>query len=165
VDTEVHIRLNYRTCRLDLHLNAPVINSPYIDDCPYSTTSPENGEFMFLYCVSVPAAVIFAILFGIITILHIVQGIRYRKPFTWVVAMGAAWETIGFVTRTFLRAHPASTAFGALSQVLILLAPLWLNAFVYMILGRAVLYFVPEQKFWGITARRLALYFVLLDIA
>lgn len=33
-----------------------------------------------------------------------------------------------------------------------------------MILGRMVLYFVPEQAVWGIKARRLTLLFVLLDV-
>ena len=47
---------------------------------------------------------------------------------------------------------------------LILLSPLWINAFLYMLMARLVLFFVPEQRLGGITARRLSLVFVLLDI-
>lgn len=78
--------------------------------------------------------------------------------------MGSAWESGGLITRAFLRDRPTSLPFGATSQIIILLAPLWLNGFIFIILGRVVLLFAPEQKVWGINARRLALSFVLLDI-
>lgn len=124
-----------------------------------------QGDSIFLYCVSLGAAILFAVLFGLMTLVHSYLAYRYKKPFCWVIAMGAAWETAGFVLRAFLPKHPASIPFGAGSQVLILLAPLWLNGFVYMCFGRVVLYFVPGQQVWGISAKRFALIFVLLDVA
>lgn len=78
--------------------------------------------------------------------------------------MGAMWYTAGFALRALVPDDPGSITYGATSQILILLAPLWLNGFVYMIIGRVVLYFVPEKKVWNISARKLALVFVLLDI-
>jgi hypothetical protein len=38
------------------------------------------------------------------------------------------------------------------------------NAFCYMILGRMIQFFVPDQKLVGVRARRFTLVFVLLDI-
>lgn len=49
-------------------------------------------------------------------------------------------------------------------QLLIILAPIWLNAFVYMVLGRMIHFLIPEQKIFGVSARRLTLIFVLLDV-
>lgn len=43
-------------------------------------------------------------------------------------------------------------------------APLWTNAFVYMIMGRMVWNYVPTAKIFGVTAWRFGAYFVLLDI-
>lgn len=43
-------------------------------------------------------------------------------------------------------------------------APLWTNAFVYMVVGRMVWNFVPTAKILGITAWRFGTYFVILDI-
>jgi hypothetical protein len=49
-------------------------------------------------------------------------------------------------------------------ELLILLAPLWINAFDYMILGRMIYYYLPEKKLLGIGAQRFAVYFVCMDI-
>lgn len=50
------------------------------------------------------------------------------------------------------------------SSLLVLLAPLWVNAFVYMVFGRMVYFFLPEQKIVGIRAIHMAKWFVWLDI-
>lgn len=44
------------------------------------------------------------------------------------------------------------------------MAPLWVNAFVYMIMGRMVWNYVPTAKLLGIKASRFGAYFVILDI-
>ena len=44
------------------------------------------------------------------------------------------------------------------------LAPLWINAYVYMVLGRMVYNFTTSAKILGVKAWRFGLYFVLLDI-
>lgn len=49
-------------------------------------------------------------------------------------------------------------------QLLIILAPVWLNAFVYMVLGRMIYFYIPEKKIFGISAQRITLVFVLLDV-
>ena len=41
---------------------------------------------------------------------------------------------------------------------------MWINAFLYMVLGRMILYFLPEGKVLGIRARWLTFMFVLSDI-
>ncbi|KAJ6584385.1 RTA1 like protein-domain-containing protein [Mycena capillaripes] len=117
-----------------------------------------------MYCPSFPAAVLFSVLFGLTTIAHIIQAIHYRKKFCWVVIMAGLWETAGLVLRVFSVLHTTSTAFGEPSQILILLAPLWINAFLYVLMSRIVHFFVPEKHVAGISARRLSLCFVLLDI-
>ena len=52
----------------------------------------------------------------------------------------------------------------AAAQLLVLLAPLWINAFVYMIFGRMVYYFTPNKKIKGIKAESMAKIFIWLDI-
>jgi len=123
-----------------------------------------NENYAFMYCPSFPAAVLFSVLFGLTTIAHIIQAVHYRKKFCWVVIMAGLWETAGLVLRVFSVLHTTSTAFGEPSQILILLAPLWINAFLYVLMSRVVHFFVPEKHVAGISARRLSLCFVLLDI-
>ena len=45
-----------------------------------------------------------------------------------------------------------------------LLAPLWINAFLYMVVGRMVYFFDDEKKLGGVSAIRLGTLFVVLDI-
>ncbi|KAJ6589220.1 RTA1 like protein-domain-containing protein [Mycena capillaripes] len=124
----------------------------------------ENENYSFLYCPSFPAAVLFSALFGLTTFAHLVQAIHYRKKFCWVVIMAGMWETGGLVLRVFSVLNTTSLAFGIPSQLLILLAPLWINAFLYVLMSRFVYFFVPDKHVGGISARRLSLCFVLLDI-
>jgi hypothetical protein len=78
--------------------------------------------------------------------------------------MGAIWETTSFVIRTISIQHPSAEGIYDLHFILFLLAPLWINAFVYMLLGRMVYYYIPDKKLFRIRAERMALIFVLLDI-
>ncbi|KAJ7148650.1 RTA1 like protein-domain-containing protein [Mycena crocata] len=123
-----------------------------------------NENFNFLYCPSFPAVVSFSALFGLTTLTHIVQALHYRKRFCWVVIMGGVWETVGLVLRVMSVLHTTSPVWGTPSQLLILLAPLSVNAFLYVVMSRFVHFFVPERSVAGIGARRLSLCFVLLDV-
>jgi len=123
-----------------------------------------NSNYNFLYCPSFPAAVIFSALFGITMLAHLIQAVHYRKRFCWVIVMAGIWETSGLTLRVFSVLNTTSTTFGIPSQLLILLSPLWINAFLYVLMSRLVYFFVPEKRVAGISARRLSLCFVLLDI-
>ncbi|KAJ6589219.1 RTA1 like protein-domain-containing protein [Mycena capillaripes] len=123
---------------------------------------PHDENYNFLYCPSFPAAVLFSALFGLTTLVHLVQAFHYRKKFCWVIIMAGMWETAGL--RVYSVLNTTSAAFGTPSQLLILLAPLWINAFLYVLMSRLVYFFVPDKHVIGISARRLSLCFVLLDI-
>ncbi|KAF8847501.1 hypothetical protein BDZ45DRAFT_709653 [Acephala macrosclerotiorum] len=126
-----------------------------------ATTTPDTT---WQFCPSIAASDLFIFLFGITTLFHIYQGIKTRKWYTLAVIMGALWETFAFVGRTLSINQPASEGLYTLWFVLILVAPLWINGFVYMILGRMVYNFAPSQTVFRIPARRLGVYFVTLDI-
>lgn len=128
----------------------------------YPVTDPNAN---WNYCPSFPAAVLFCILFGITTIIHVVQASIYKKPFAFVICMGAAWECAGYVFRILSVIHELNSTFALVQLLLILLAPLWINAFIYMVLGRAIHFFLEDDRVLGIRARRITLMFVLFDIA
>ncbi|KAK2767792.1 hypothetical protein FQN54_003951 [Arachnomyces sp. PD_36] len=124
----------------------------------------EKEDLAWTYCPSFGAAVAFAVFFGLATVAHIYQAFHYRKKFCWVIILSCSWETAGFA----MRAVSAKEIYGLWhfipQQLLIILAPIWLNAFVYMVMGRMILFLIPEQKIFGVSARRLTLIFVSLDI-
>ncbi|KAH6694237.1 RTA1 domain-containing protein [Leptodontidium sp. MPI-SDFR-AT-0119] len=125
-------------------------------------TDPDN---MWTYCPSLPLAAVFAALFFVTTAVHIFQAHKFKKSFCWVLIMGAIWETAAFVIRCISIENPTIEGAYDPQFILILLAPLWINAFAYMVLGRMVFFFLENKRLYGVKAERMALVFVLLDLA
>lgn len=119
---------------------------------------------LWKYCPSLAAALVFFILFGGSTLFHIFQAIKFRKTFCWVLIMGGIWETLAYITRFISAQNPTKSGTYDLNFILILLAPLWINAFDYMLLGRMVWFFLPEKKLFGIKASMMGVMFVCLDV-
>lgn len=87
---------------------------------------------MWDFCPNTGAAYFFCVLFALTLLTHIGQGIYYRKWYTMVICMSALWQFLAYVFRVLSIQHPAS--FGAYAGwfVLLLVAPVWTNAFVYV---------------------------------
>jgi hypothetical protein len=84
--------------------------------------------------------------------------------YTWVIATSAAAQLAAYVFRIISIKTPSSDGLYAAWFVVILVAPLWTNAFVYMVLGRMVWNFTKRAKVLGLTAWRFGMLFVILDI-
>jgi hypothetical protein len=95
--------------------------------------------------------------------------------------MGCIWETASYALRFVSSRNQTSTGLYTYSFLLVLLAPLRecalfivlviatdclsvINAFDYMIIGRMVYLYLPDQKLCRIPGTRFSLYFVWLDI-
>lgn len=78
--------------------------------------------------------------------------------------MGAAWETIAFIIHAVGAKDQQQIAYATVWNILFLLAPLWINAFVYMTFARMVLYWHPQGKVWKLTAQGIAKWFVWADV-
>ena len=129
--------------------------------CLYNT---DPDASMWMYCPSFGAAIAFAVLFGLTTAVHSLQAILYRKPFALILIMGGAWETAGYIFRTLSVQHQAAEGFQTAQLLLIILAPLWINAFVYMLLGRMIHFYLAHDRVFNLRARRITLIFVLFDL-
>lgn len=109
------------------------------------------------------ASGIFFALFAIITLVHLGQAIYYRKFYCWVVIMSALWQTIAYAFRTASIVEPDNFGPYATWFVLILVAPLWVNAFVYMVFGRMVWNYT-DGEIYRIKAWKFGFIFVVLDV-
>jgi hypothetical protein len=78
--------------------------------------------------------------------------------------MACAWETVGFVFRILGVEDQSNSTWATISQLLILLSPLWVNAFAYMMLGRMAYFWLPEKSIWKFKARTITKWFVCCDI-
>ncbi|KAJ4011511.1 hypothetical protein NW752_008514 [Fusarium irregulare] len=116
------------------------------------------------YYPSFSAAAAFAVLFAVVTGMHVWQAARYKKAWCWVIIMAGIWETTAFTFRAISTKHQQSIGVLLVFQIFILLAPVWVNAYAYMTLGRMVYYFIPTHTLLGMPAVTLAAIFVGLDI-
>jgi hypothetical protein len=78
--------------------------------------------------------------------------------------MGSLWETLAFTLHSVGARDQQNIGYATAWQLLFLLAPLWINAFVYMTFARMVLYWHPEGKIAGLKASVIARWFVLADV-
>ena len=124
----------------------------------------QGSDPLWNFCPNVGAAYLYAILFALTTLAHVGQAIMYRKVYCWVIAMSGLCQFFAYVFRIVSISHPTSVAMYGTWFVLILVAPLWTNAFVYMVFGRMVYNYTTGARILGIKAWRFGLYFVLLDI-
>ena len=122
------------------------------------------ADSQYNYCASGPPAVLFACLFLITFGVHCVQAYMFRKKFSWVICMATIWEVIGFVCRAISTVNQLNDTVTSEAVLFVLLAPLWLNAFDYIVFGRMIYYYLPEKSIAGIKAEKIATMFVLMDI-
>ncbi|KAF4445649.1 Protein RTM1 [Fusarium austroafricanum] len=106
----------------------------------------------------------FAVAFGLSTVAHLAQAIFLKKKFCWVIVMGASWECICFIARALGARDQQQAAYVTVSTLLFLLAPIWINAFIYMIVARLVHFVIPQRRVAGISAQWLAKIFVTFDV-
>ncbi|KAJ4269813.1 hypothetical protein NW762_001482 [Fusarium torreyae] len=142
-----------------------------IPTCVQTLEPDENGYLPpgtcnanWNYYPSFAAAVAFAILFAALTAVHVWQAARYKKSWCWVIIMAGIWETTAFTFRAISTKHQQSTGVLLVFNIFILLAPIWVNAYAYMTLGRMVYYFIPSHSLARMPAVTLAAIFVGLDI-
>ncbi|KAG7151644.1 lipid transporter atnI like protein [Verticillium longisporum] len=79
----------------------------------------------------------FAVLFGLTLGAHLVQAVTWKKQ---------------------------KQIYAILGQLFFLLAPLWMNAFVYMTVSRLMYYVLPDRSIWNLKATQLTKLFVWIDV-
>lgn len=117
------------------------------------------------YDVNVELAILFTVIFGISFSVHLVQAAYFKKfKLAWPLLVGLAWELASFALRTTGALDQQNRPHAVATSVLGILAPVWVNAFHYVLLGRMVTVFVPDAKVFRIQGSRIALAFVCLSV-
>ncbi|PNS20101.1 Isotrichodermin C-15 hydroxylase [Sphaceloma murrayae] len=125
---------------------------------------PGTCGALWNYAPSFSAAVALTALFGVLLLIHVAQAAYYRTGYAWVVIMSVVWQTGSFASRAFGSKDQQNAGAATVSQILVLLAPLWINAFAYMVFARVVHFFAPARKVWLLSPNGLTVSFVALDI-
>ena len=119
---------------------------------------------MWDFCPSLGASILFIVLFTATTVIHLIQAIFYKKPYCWVIVVSGLLQAVTYVFRTISIETPSNFPYYATWFVVILVAPLWTNAFAYMVFGRIVWTYTDDHQVWGVKAQYYGFGFVVLDI-
>lgn len=123
-----------------------------------------NNQFSYYACPSMSASILFSFLFGLTTIGHIFQAWKYKTWWVWPLVMSGIWQTLAFIVRCLSIASPTNALLNEITYCLVLLAPLWTNAFCYIVLARLVHMFMPNHSLFKIKGSLMASLFVCLDV-
>jgi hypothetical protein len=85
---------------------------------------PGSCNAMWNYYPSFAAALLFSILFGVLTIAHIYQAVKHGKKWCWVIIVAGIWETLAFIFRTISTKHQQESGILLVFQIFVLTAPL-----------------------------------------
>jgi RTA1 like protein len=80
------------------------------------------------------------------------------------MVIAVVWQTAMYAIRAASMKMPTNQNLYMIWFIMILSAPIWINAFVYMVVGRMVWNFMPNHKLGGIKAWRFGSLFVVLDV-
>ncbi|XMA11146.1 hypothetical protein WAI453_003937 [Rhynchosporium graminicola] len=125
---------------------------------------PGTFNVLWSYYPGFIAAVVTASVFGLLTMLCIGEAVYFENAYCWVLCVGLFWERNGFVFRALRAKNQRSAGIITISQLSILLAPLWMNAFSSMVLGRMIHFYIPNHRLLRLKANTFATCFVLFDI-
>ncbi|CAE6468595.1 unnamed protein product [Rhizoctonia solani] len=108
-----------------------------------------NRDGNYNYDASVPAAALFAALFGLTLGLHILQALRGKCRYLIPLVIATLMEVMGYIFRILAIKKPDQLWPLIPSETLIITAPAFLAANNYMIFGRIMAYVGPEYGLVG----------------
>ncbi|EAL91612.1 hypothetical protein KXW98_007933 [Aspergillus fumigatus] len=125
-------------------------SSPWVEFYPYTPSATAGYTFMSI--------------FGMATVAHIILMFPYRAAYFIPLVLGGICETFGYYGRAWSHKE-GRTAIGpwALQEMLILCAPPFVAASIYMVLGRIICAFDAEHHS-SIRTKWLTTIFVLNDV-
>lgn len=136
----------------------------YIDPAFPNPMGPHDASvIIYGYTPALALAVVGAVTFGISTLLHLVQLIRYRTWYFAIIIVGAAMEVVGYIFRALSsRIDPYSVIYFVVQYFFIVCAPVFFSAAIYVVLSR----FINKagRQYAPLPPKVIVIVFVVLDI-
>jgi hypothetical protein len=109
-----------------------------LDLCPIEAS-------VFQYRPSLPANVIFTALFGVIGLVHIYLGFRWKSwGFMTGMVLGCLTEIIGYIGRVLQYDNPFDFSYFMMQIVCLTIAPVFYTASIYVTLSQTIVFLGPE---------------------
>ncbi|KAH6986729.1 RTA1 like protein-domain-containing protein [Ilyonectria destructans] len=102
-------------------------------------------ESVYGYRPSLPANIIFAVLFSLATIVHVFLGLRWKTWwFMWCLVLSCTHEVAGYIGRIILYTNPWSFTGFIIQIICITQAPVFYCAAIYVTLGHIINNYSPS---------------------
>ncbi|OJJ83729.1 RTA1 domain-containing protein [Aspergillus glaucus CBS 516.65] len=100
---------------------------------------------LYRYTPSLVAAIIFIVLFVLMTFYHLYQVVRTRSWYFTIFVVGGAFQIIGYICRALAHNDKENISLYSVGTIMILLAPPLYAASIYMTLGRLIVHLGAES--------------------
>ncbi|OIW34302.1 RTA1-domain-containing protein [Coniochaeta ligniaria NRRL 30616] len=128
------------------------------------TLESHNGYLLWHYIPSIAAAIVFAIIFALLTAVHLWRMIQTRMWFCLPFVIGGFFEIIGYGGRAAATNSTGELMPYIIQSMFLLLPPVLFAASLYMVLGRLIRS-VQAERYSIIPPRWLTKVFVAGDVA
>jgi len=116
------------------------------------------------FCPSFSASVAFTVIFALVMIAHAGQAIFHKKLYNIVVVFSAFLQLLTYIFRDISIQNPEERNPYTAWFIIIMVAPIFLNAYAYMVQGRMTYNFTETGVVMKVPAWRFSTIFVGLDI-
>ncbi|KAK3673639.1 hypothetical protein LTR78_006544 [Recurvomyces mirabilis] len=121
-----------------------------------------HGSYLWDYLPNLPAAIVFATLFTLATVMHTWRMCKGRMWFCVPFVIGGVCEFLGYITRALSTNATGNLVLFLVQSIFLLLPAVFFAATLYMVYSR-IIRAVDGERFALITARRTTIYFVVGD--
>ena len=136
----------------------------YIDPSHPNPLGPNDASIIIYgYTPALALAVVGAVTFGISTLLHLAQLLKYRTWYFAIIILGAAMEVVGYIFRALSsQVDPYSIIYFVVQYFFIVCAPVFFSAAIYVCLSR----FINKagRQYAPLPPKVIVIVFVVVDI-
>lgn len=136
----------------------------YIDPAFPNPMGPHDATIIIYgYTPALALAVVGAVTFGLSTLFHLVQMLRYRTWYFSIIIVGAAMEVVGYIFRACSsQIDPYSIIYFVVQYFFIVCAPVFFSAAIYVVLVR----FINKagRQYAPLPPKVIIIVFVVLDV-
>ncbi|KZV91326.1 hypothetical protein EXIGLDRAFT_97478 [Exidia glandulosa HHB12029] len=127
-------------------INPPNLPPPEVlhPQIPKPVVPPHVPHANYTFDASEPAALIFCVVFGLLFLLHTGQAVRYKTWWVWPLIIGLVLECEGFAFRWYSIDQLFTNWPVLIEQASLIVAPAFIAAQNYMLVGRLMSYLGKE---------------------
>lgn len=136
----------------------------YTDPSFPNPNGPQDASIVIYgYTPSLVLAVVGAVSFAIVTLVHMGQILRHKSWYFSILVLGAAMEIVGYIFRGLSsRKDPYNVIYFVVQYFFIVCAPVFLSAAIYVVLSRFIQ--MAGRTFAPLPPKVIIIVFVILDV-